>query len=119
MFFSSQDAEVKNGEGGDGGDGGDEGGLIDTIKTGHGMSTASKTGTEDVGEDVERRARVASEDAKKRKAMTEGSSGNAKGLMQIEEKNVGSVPLGIYVKYLRAAGGLCMFAFSYVSSRST
>jgi len=42
-----------------------------------------------------------------------GKGGGPKALMSTEEKNVGSVPMRIYVKYLQAAGGMCMFAFAY------
>lgn len=75
----------------------------------------SNANTSEVGDksNTDRRPRVPSENTKqKRAAMTEGGAA-AKGLMQTEEKNVGSVPARIYIKYLRAAGGLCMFAFSY------
>ena len=85
-----------------------------------GESTDTKSGGEEdeastAADDDGPRVRAPSERTLlKRKNMTNsGGKDTAKGLIQAEEKSVGSVPARIYVKYLRAAGGLCMFAFSY------
>lgn len=44
----------------------------------------------------------------------DGSKREAKALVTKEERSIGAVSLSVYIKYIQAGGGFCLFAFVYL-----